>query len=493
MRLKDIILTSRKVLSILLGIAASVCLVACSDDEPKDRSELITMWVSAETTTVYDEWLDSDLECMLVKFSPNSEWEPMPMGKIQGFTYEDGVEYELSVYRTTLANPPADGPIYTYRLDRIISRSVVTVYTQGLDDYIEVPAEGKDFSIEFTSNSPCEIARIVGSIFGDVSLQKKSDSNYSLLLKIPENIGMGRVKKISLRFGNGEEKNIGIWQMPRKFNASETFEMPYSGCLGYMIGSDESNYGKIRNVRIVGMLNTNDCYYLKRILESNGYQGNGEKPEYTIDLSQSGFVTGKESHYSDCNICNVPSDYLPTVFTNDVPAGVFTSNKYLTEVILPEGIEMIDPSAFSHCTALTTVNIPSSCTEIGSNAFKSCESLKNVLFPYISQDIDLPHLQKIGQYAFYGTGRLNSFVLPESLKVVETTSLSFYVDKLFCLTEEPPVWEIPGNAGYVLGPKPDGCTLYVPYGCSEAYKASEKWGKFKIVEMPEDKWWEMIP
>ena len=77
MRLKDIILTSRKVLSILLGIAASVCLVACSDDEPKDRSELITMWVSAETTTVYDEWLDSDLECMLVKFkvSPTKmEW-----------------------------------------------------------------------------------------------------------------------------------------------------------------------------------------------------------------------------------------------------------------------------------------------------------------------------------------------------------------------------------------------------------------------------------
>lgn len=49
------------------------------------------------------------------------------------------------------------------------------------------------------------------------------------------------------------------------------------------------------------------------------------------------------------------------------------------------------------------------------------------------------------------------------------------------------------SAGYVLGPKPDGCTLYVPFGCSESYKVSEKWGKFKIEEMPEDKWWEMIP
>lgn len=56
------------------------------------------------------------------------------------------------------------------------------------------------------------------------------------------------------------------------------------------------------------------------------------------------------------------------------------------------------------------------------------------------------------------------------------------------------VWiEMSGNVRYVVGPRPDGCTLYVPFGCSEAYKASEKWSKFKIEEMPEDKWWEMIP
>lgn len=115
------------------------------------------------------------------------------------------------------------------------------------------------------------------------------------------------------------------------------------------------------------------------------------------------------------------------------------------------------------------------------------------MFPCISADIDLPHFQKIGQAAFSSIGRLKSFVLPESLKTVETTALNFYVDKLFCLTETPPEWEVSGNAGYVLGPKSEGCTLYVPYGCSEAYKESEKWSKFKIEEMPEEGWWKMIP
>ena len=56
------------------------------------------------------------------------------------------------------------------------------------------------------------------------------------------------------------------------------------------------------------------------------------------------------------------------------------------------------------------------------------------------------------------------------------------------LTEEPPVWDVPRNAGYVVGPHPEECTLFVPFSFSEAYKISEKWGKFKIEEMPEDKW-----
>ena len=106
-----------------------------------------------------------------------------------------------------------------------------------------------------------------------------------------------------------------------------------------------------------------------------------------------------------------------------------------------------------------------------------------------SHEIALPQLHTISEGAFSNIGRLESFDLPESLRLVATTALSFYVDRLFCLTEEPPVWEVPGNAGYVIGPKPDGCTLFVPFGCSEAYKASEKWSQFKIEEMPEYVLW----
>lgn len=484
----------------LLALIA-VAFSSCSDDDgPKDKSELIQMWVSAETTETF-HWGDDNhqypIECMQVKYSLDGAWEPMMFDAIENFQYEKGVEYELSVLRTTLSNPPADGSAYTYRLERIISHKVLSANMDGIDECIVIPAEGKDFDIDFTTNAPCEIVRITGDIFGEADLLELYDTGYgngySLHLNIPQNTGMGRVKLLTLRFSNGDEKEIGIWQMPRAFTETETFELPYAGSLGYKIGTDQSNFGKIRNIKIVGTMNASDAYYLNRILESHDYQGYGEKPEYTVDLVQSGFVAGENSKYANCGICDVERKYLPSVFSDEVPSGVFTSNKYLTEVTLPENIIAINPSAFNHCIDLSKINIPSACVEIGSNAFKSCTSLTNIEFPYISQNIDLPHLQTVGDAAFSNIGRLECFVLPESLKTVATTALSFYVDKLFSLTEEPPVWDVPGNAGYVIGPKPNGCTLYVPFGCSEAYKASEKWGKFKIEEMPEDKWWEMIP
>ncbi len=399
---------------ILISIAAWFFMSACSNDEPKDTSELIHLWVSAQTTVTDNH--EALIECMQVKYSLDGSWEPMMFGTIENFQYEKGVEYELSVIRTTLFNPPADGSSFAYRLERIINHKVVSANMTGIKECIEIPSEGKKFDIDFTTNAPCEIVRITGDQFGEVNLLELYDTGfgngYSLQLEIPQNTGMGRVKLLTLRFSNGDEKEIGIWQMPRTFTKTETFELPYAGSLGYMIGTDQSNFGKIRNITIVGTINANDAYYLNRILESHGYQGYGEKPQYTVDLEQSGFADGEKSKYGNCGICDVKSEYLPNVFSDEVPSGVFTSNKYLTEVVLPENIKAINPSAFNHCISLIKINIPSTCIEIGSHAFSSCTSLTNIEFPYISQDIELPHFQIIGESAFSNIGRLDCFVLP---------------------------------------------------------------------------------
>ena len=124
---------------------ACLFMASClNDDEPKDKVEEIRIEVSSDTGITYhwgDDKREHPIECMLVKL-PNDpdRWQPMMFGEIEGFTYERGHEYYLSVRRTTLANPPADVSCYTYSLIKILSDRLV--------EEPEVPVEKEITSID---------------------------------------------------------------------------------------------------------------------------------------------------------------------------------------------------------------------------------------------------------------------------------------------------------------------------------------------------------
>lgn len=109
---------------LLLLFLLTTALAACTDDEPKDRVKEIRMNVLPETGIMYplfDDKQENPIECLLVKTDDNpNQIEHLGMNRIEGFTYERGHEYYLSVKRTILANPPADGSNRTYKLIRIL-------------------------------------------------------------------------------------------------------------------------------------------------------------------------------------------------------------------------------------------------------------------------------------------------------------------------------------------------------------------------------------
>lgn len=114
---------------ILILSSAGFVLTSCSNDEPKDKTKEIRIEVSAETGITYS-WGDYTgeypIECMLVKLPSDPDlWQPMTFGTIEGFTYERGHEYYLSVRQTTLANPPADASCHTYSLIKVLSDKLV--------------------------------------------------------------------------------------------------------------------------------------------------------------------------------------------------------------------------------------------------------------------------------------------------------------------------------------------------------------------------------
>ena len=107
---------------------------ACSDDEFQDAVKEIKMYVSSETGFSYVFGSEQSIECMLVMSEDNpGVWEPLGLNGIEGFKYEKGHEYYLSVKRRKLANPPADGSDRTYSLIRILDDRYVTEH--------EIPTE----------------------------------------------------------------------------------------------------------------------------------------------------------------------------------------------------------------------------------------------------------------------------------------------------------------------------------------------------------------
>jgi len=56
---------------------------------------------------------------MLVREDPNSDWE-MFYDSIEGFEYQEGTQYKISVTITNIENPPTDASSLKYTLVEIL-------------------------------------------------------------------------------------------------------------------------------------------------------------------------------------------------------------------------------------------------------------------------------------------------------------------------------------------------------------------------------------
>lgn len=141
---------------LLMAFLAVTGLTACSDDDgPKDSVKEIKMQVSSETGIMYawpDDKMEHPIECMLVESEdfPGKTLQ-LAFNEIEGFTYERGHEYYLSVKRTILANPPADASDRTYSLIKILADRLVVTPELPVDKEIK-----SEEDIEYYDSCPFE-------------------------------------------------------------------------------------------------------------------------------------------------------------------------------------------------------------------------------------------------------------------------------------------------------------------------------------------------
>jgi hypothetical protein len=111
----------------IVAVLATVNLTGClSDNEDVDVTYEAILEVSPEITEGYGFGIGNDGEALVVEYMKirqkgKTDWSYLSVGAIESFEYVKGHEYIIRVKVTRLANPPADGPLLTYKLIEILS------------------------------------------------------------------------------------------------------------------------------------------------------------------------------------------------------------------------------------------------------------------------------------------------------------------------------------------------------------------------------------
>lgn len=117
-----------------------------------------------------------------------------------------------------------------------------------------------------------------------------------------------------------------------------------------------------------------------------------------------------------------------------IGSDAFSENHTLRHVSIPEGVAMIEDSAFATST-IQSVTLPESLLVIGENAFGMCHSLVDVKIP--------SHIYAIGREAFVECSLLQSITIPASVRYigieafVKTSIRDVYFETVLCCVEEP--------------------------------------------------------
>lgn len=86
------------------------------------------------------------------------------------------------------------------------------------------------------------------------------------------------------------------------------------------------------------------------------------------------------------------------------------NNKEISELIIPEKVNIIGNYTFVECLGITSVVMHDNVTSIGKDAFSNCRNLVSIKFPEKLQTIDL--------FAFFNCDKLASVILPNELKKI---------------------------------------------------------------------------
>ena len=113
-----------------------------------------------------------------------------------------------------------------------------------------------------------------------------------------------------------------------------------------------------------------------------------------------------------------PINYLGVSYNvRSVEEEAFRENNKITNIHLPDCIQVLGWCAFFKCTNLKSINFPSELSNIHAGCFSRCQNLNEVIFP--------KNLTSIGGDAFKECGYLGNVIVPASCKKINQNAFSY--------------------------------------------------------------------
>ena len=164
-----------------------------------------------------------------------------------------------------------------------------------------------------------------------------------------------------------------------------------------------------------------------------------------------------------------------------IPRGMFgertnaRTGATVTEITIPDNVEILEERAFQNMPSLTSITIPDSVTSIGQYAFYGCTGLTSITIP--------DSVTSIGQYAFYGCTGLTSITIMgkpyfNNYCFQNTSKVEQLVMK--DTTGVPTLYSTYCFSGSTLYNSSSTAKIYVPSNLLASYQTATNWSDATI-------------
>lgn len=324
------------------------------------------------------------------------------------------------------------------------SSELVTYIVDG----ISVSALASEVKIEFSTNKSWSISAI--DAWCDILPSDGKEGDVNATIKVAENTNSeDRETLITIKTAE-IEKYIKLTQ-----NGNTTFHITTKtvGTLKSYLGNNTS---AIKELTITGPLNGNDFDLITQM----GLYGQLSM----LDLSKATIVEGGEYH--------TLNNHTVKTIDNEITDEMFLCYNNLEELYLPHNSIKIGQFAIYNCPKLKFLDIPKSV--------KSIESFGLCYLPMLIDNLDIPEgVEYIGQSGLC-LPKIKILTLPSTIKALGYDAIACEnLESLHCKATEPPVCDY--TFTQFSSVIQNGTVLYVPNGCSDAYRNDKEWCRFNTI------------